>query len=157
MTPVDRRDVAEDVADLHEVVAIRMAAADQRYTRARRSLVEALFSARRPLTVPEILAVEPRLPQSSVYRNVTALMELGIARRVESSDDHGRFELEEEFTGHHHHLVCRHCGQVNDLRTSARLERAFKEAAQSAASEWSFAVSEHRVDFVGTCADCRDP
>ncbi len=131
MTPVDRR----DVADLH--------------------VVETVFSSGRALTVPEILAAEPRLPQSGVYRNITALKELEIAGRVESSDDHGRFELDEEFTGHHH-LACPHCGQVDDLRTSPGLERAFKEAARSAASEWSFAVSEHRVDFVGTCADCRD-
>lgn len=40
--------------------------------------VNTLATARRPLTIPEILAAAPQLPQSTAYRNLTALIEAGI-------------------------------------------------------------------------------
>jgi len=48
-------------------------------------------------------------------------MEIGVVRRVAGADDHGRFELAEELSGHHHHLVCARCGKVEDVHPSPRL------------------------------------
>lgn len=144
--------VAEDV---HNEVAYRLARLDQRYTRLRRALVETMAGAGRPITIPEILTTNPGLSQSSAYRNVTALIDAGAARRVTGADDHGRFELAEDLSGHHHHLVCRTCGKVADVRPSPRLEQALAEAARAAADEAGFEVTEHRFDLVGVCADCR--
>lgn len=140
---------------LHEAIGLRLAALDQRYTASRRILVETLAQAGRPLTIPEILADRPELPQSSAYRNVTALMEIGVVRRVPGTDDHGRFELAEDLSGHHHHLVCAGCGRVEDLRPSAPLEQALGEAARSVGDEQGYEVTEHRLDLVGRCPDCR--
>ena len=121
----------------------------------RRALVETL-AVGRPLTIPEILTTSPGLTQSSAYRNITVLMEAGAARRVTGVDDHGRFELAEELSGHHHHhLVCDNCGKVADVHASPRLERALAEAARAAGDEQDFDVTEHRIDLVGVCADCR--
>jgi Fe2+ or Zn2+ uptake regulation protein len=140
---------------LHDAVELRLAGLDQRYTPLRRVLVETLSSAGRPLTMPEILRSAPELPQSSAYRNVTALADVGVIRRVAGTDDHGRFELAEELSGHHHHLVCAVCGRVEDVHPSSRLERALGEAAQAAAEEQGFDVTEHRLDLLGLCPDCR--
>lgn len=145
-------------ADLHEAVALRLAQLDQRYTTMRRALVETLAHAGRPLTIPEILTANPELPQSSAYRNVTALIDAGVARRVAGADDHGRFELAEELSGrHHHHLVCESCGKIDDVAPSPRLERALAEAARAAAEQQGYAVTEHRFDLVGYCPNCRKP
>jgi Fe2+ or Zn2+ uptake regulation protein len=141
--------------EVHTEIALRLAGLDQRYTRLRRALVETMAAAGRPLTVPEILATSPELPQSSAYRNVTALIEAGVARRVTGTDDHGRVELAEDLSHHHHHLVCASCGKVDDVRPSPRLERALADAARAAADELDFDVVEHRFDLVGVCADCR--
>ena len=73
--------------------------------------------------MPEILAANEALPQSSAYRNVTALIEAGVVRRVTGVDDHGRFELSEDLAGHHHHLACARCGKVEDVVPSGRLEQ----------------------------------
>lgn len=140
---------------IHEAVALRLAALDQRYTALRRQLVETLAEAGRPLTIPEILAACPDLPQSSAYRNVTALIEIGVARRVNGTDDHGRFELAEELSGHHHHLVCATCGTVQDIHPSPRLERALGEAARAVAEEQGYEVTEHQLDLLGLCPVCR--
>jgi Fe2+ or Zn2+ uptake regulation protein len=140
---------------LHEAVGLRLASAEQRYTPQRRRLVDILSDAGRPLTVPEILAMAPGLTQSSAYRNVTTLMEAGVVERLAGTDDHGRFELSEEISGHHHHLVCENCGTVEDLHASPKLERALSEAARAAAAEQGYEVTEHRLDLYGRCADCR--
>ena len=142
-------------AAVHDEIARRLADDDQRYTRLRRALVQTLAASGRPLTIPEILAATPNLPQSSAYRNVTTLMDAGVVRRVAGTDDHGRFELAEGFSGHHHHLVCATCGKVDDIRASPRLERALAEATQAAADEQGYDVIEHRFDLVGVCPDCR--
>jgi Fe2+ or Zn2+ uptake regulation protein len=140
---------------LHPEVAVRMARVEQRYTRARRALVETLAAAGRPLSIPEILAAAPTLPQSSAYRNVTALIDAKAVRRVAGGDDYGRFELAEDLAGHHHHLICETCGQVLDIAASPRLERALAEAARVAEEETGFSVDDHRMDLVGTCSSCR--
>jgi len=140
---------------LHDEVGLRLARLDQRYTSARRGLIESMSRAGRPLTVPELLAVTPELPQSSAYRNVTALIEAGVVRRVPGTDDHGRFELAEDLSGHHHHLVCVSCGKVEDVEPTPRLERALAEAAAAAAEAQAFEIDEHRFDLIGRCPDCR--
>ena len=140
---------------VHDEIALRLARLDQRYTARRRALVETMAGAGRPLTVPEILRTNPTLTQSSAYRNITVLVDAGAARRINGTDDHGRFELAEELAGHHHHLVCGSCGTIADVRPSARLERALAQAARAAAAEDDFDVTEHRFDLVGVCARCR--
>jgi len=140
---------------VHEAISLRLAGVDQRYTHLRRILVETLAAAGRPLTIPEILSSAPELPQSSAYRNMTALIDVGVVRRVAGADDHGRFELAEELSGHHHHFVCARCGKVADVHPSPKLERALDEAARAVAEEQGYEVTEHQLDLVGLCPVCR--
>ena len=140
---------------IHDEVGLRLARYEQRYTGLRRGLVESMAESGRPLTIPEILETNPGLSQSSAYRNITVLIDVGAVRRVNGTDDHGRFELAEDLSGHHHHLVCGACGKVADVRPSPRLERALAEAARVVADEDDFDVTEHRFDLLGVCADCR--
>ena len=148
-------DARPRAADLHREAALRLGAADQRYTGKRRSLVEVLAGSDRPLSMQEIMAADRDIPQSSAYRNLAVLAEAGVVRRVQGADDNGRYELAENLSGHHHHhLICTSCGSVADVTASAKLERALDEAARAAAEEATFAVVEHRFDLVGLCARC---
>ena len=143
-----------DAAAVHEAVAARLAAMDQRYTTKRRALVDLLRAAGRPLTISEIVA--GGAPVSSAYRNVTVLCEAGVARRLVGVDDLGRFELSEDLSGHHHHhLVCHSCGRVADVRASSALEEAMAAATRMAARETGFEVTAHNVELVGRCPTCR--
>jgi Fe2+ or Zn2+ uptake regulation protein len=140
---------------IHHEVALRLARHDQRYTRLRKALVETMAGVGRPLTITEIRSDNPGLSQSSAYRNITALIDVNAVRRITGTDDHGRFELAEELSSHHHHLVCGTCGKVEDVLPSPRLERAVAEAARAVAGEADFNVTEHRFDLLGVCAECR--
>jgi Fe2+ or Zn2+ uptake regulation protein len=142
------------VDELHHEVARLLSAQEQRYTGGRRALVDVLAGAGRPLTIPEVLERSPGVPQSSAYRNLTVLVEVGAARRVNGSGEHGRFELAEDLTGHHHHAICTSCGTVVDIHGAPRLEKALEAAAAAAGADLGFAVSDHRIDLLGTCRDC---
>jgi Fe2+ or Zn2+ uptake regulation protein len=96
---------------LHDDVAIMLRAGEHRYTTGRRQVVAALHAAANPVTIPQILEVETSLAQSSVYRNLAILEEVGVVARIITHDDHARYELAEKLTDdHHHHLICTTCG-----------------------------------------------
>jgi Fur family ferric uptake transcriptional regulator len=140
--------------DVHASIASRLAVHEQRYTPSRRALIDELVHARRPLTIAEIIERKRTLPQSSVYRNLTVLEEAGAVRRVTGADEFSRFELTEDLTEHHHHLVCTDCGAVIDYALPARLERGIERVTEEIARSAGFKVDAHSLDFVGLCADC---
>ena len=139
---------------IHDLVADRLRRADQRYTTGRRRLIEALAAAERPVTIPELLGGRRDLPQSSAYRNLQILEQVGVVHRIVTTDEHARFELAAELAGHHHHLICTTCGKVDDFTASPQLERTIDNALTKVAEGAGFSLSSHRLDLVGVCADC---
>jgi Fe2+ or Zn2+ uptake regulation protein len=140
--------------DVRATVAARLRAVGQRLTTSRESLLEALVTAPRPLTIPEILDERPGLAQSSVYRNLVVLEEAGVVHRVVGADDFARWELAEHLSEHHHHLICASCGRVEDVPASAGLERSVAAAAAAITRSTGFRTQRHRLDLVGLCATC---
>ena len=140
-------------ADLHELVAGRLRVAGQRYTTGRRALVERLRSAGQPLTIPEMLDGSS-LPQSSAYRNLAVLEQAGTVHRIVTSADFARYELAEDLTEHHHHLICSTCGQVEDFTAPPALERSLHRAVSDMEGATGFSALHHRLDLIGTCRSC---
>ncbi|TMK34338.1 MAG: transcriptional repressor [Actinobacteria bacterium] len=146
-------DPCGDTPDVDQVAALRLRRVGQRLTPRRRSLLEILTSAVHPLTIHEILDRGTGLAMSSAYRNLTVLEHAGVVNRVITREDLGRYELAEELTEHHHHLVCSSCGLVRDLGSDADAERLMNVAMRRA-TEQGFTPATHRLDIVGLCADC---
>jgi Fe2+ or Zn2+ uptake regulation protein len=140
-------------ADLHEVVATRLRDAGQRYTSGRRAIVERLQAAGQPLTIPDVLAGSS-LPQSSAYRNLAVLEQAGAVHRIVTSADFARYELAEDLTEHHHHLICSSCGTVEDFTAPPALERSLHKAVAEVEGATGFAAQHHRLDLLGTCRSC---
>jgi Fe2+ or Zn2+ uptake regulation protein len=146
--------MAASLEDVRETAAVRLHSVGQRLTANREALVDTFTTAPRPLTIPEILARRSELAQSSVYRNLVVLEEAGIVHRVVGADDFARWELAEDLTGHHHHLICASCGRVEDVPASAGLERSVAAAAAAITRTTGFRTQRHRVDLVGLCKRC---
>jgi Fe2+ or Zn2+ uptake regulation protein len=89
-----------------------------------------------------------------VYRNLVVLEEAGVVRRMMTRDEFARYELAEDLTGHHHHLVCSTCGRVEDLPATPGLERSVAAAVDEAARRAGFRTQHHRLDLVGVCSRC---
>ena len=143
-----------DPADLHPTVAARLRADGQRYTEGRRVLIEVLVQADRPLTIPEVLVARPHLAQSSVYRNLAVLERAAVVQRIVTSDEWARYELAEDLTEHHHHLICAQCGTVEDFVVPPEVEQAVDRVLGTAARAAGFTPAHHRLDLVGTCSSC---
>ena len=141
-------------SDLDRVAAGRLAADGQRYTGNRRQLVAVLSEQQAPVTIPEILDKAPGLAQSSVYRNLSVLEKAGVVQRIVTTDEWARYELAEELTEHHHHLICESCGRVEDFTVSAALERSIDDASSAVAATAGFVLDHHRLDLVGRCRAC---
>ena len=146
--------MAASFEDVRETATARLHSVGQRLTANREALVDTFTTAPRPLTIPEILARRSELAQSSVYRNLVVLEEAGIVHRVVGADDFARWELAEDLTGHHHHLICASCGRVEDVPASAGLERSVAAAAAAITRTTGFRTQRHRVDLVGVCKRC---
>jgi Fe2+ or Zn2+ uptake regulation protein len=51
---------------------------------------------------------------------------------------------------HHHHLLCERCHRVVEVQ-----ECGLDDWVTAAAKRHGFVATEHRVEIVGLCADCR--
>jgi Fur family ferric uptake transcriptional regulator len=141
---------------LHDMVSTRLRRANQRVTANRKAIVATLSTAARPMTIPELLDSPGGrgLAQSSVYRNLVVLEEAGLVHRIVTDGEFARYELAEDLTEHHHHLICANCGLVEDVPASAGLEQSVETAANQIARSTGFRTERHRVDLVGLCARC---
>jgi Fur family ferric uptake transcriptional regulator len=157
MAPVRKQRSRQPDPELHldPALVAALTTAGQRLTRHRASVIVALLTADRPLTVDDVVAAAD-VPLSTAYRNLTELCDAGVATRVNSTDRADRFELTEMFSRrhHHHHLICTQCGSVADFDTSASLEKAIAKELAAVGGSSTFVASGHVFDILGRCDEC---
>ena len=83
----------------------------------------------------------------TLYRNVEALADLGLLKRIRLNDKQIYYEL--AGGGHHHHLVCTNCGKLEDVKMrEINLNKTFLK-------HHGFAkVTDHSLEFFGLCQTC---
>lgn len=138
----------------HDEIATRLRAIGQRYTSNRRAIVDTLGKGSNPQTIPGILKANTSLALSSLYRNLAVLEKAGVVHRIVTTDEFSHYELTEDLTSHHHHLICVSCGRVEDFTASPNLEQSAETALQKAAAKAGFSIRSHRLDVLGICRDC---
>jgi len=127
-----------------------------RLTGPRRAVVDALVAHAAPMSVAEIHArlTIRRANLVSVYRAVNLLCELGLLRVADTSKGTQRFELAEQFIGHHHHLVCQECGRVEDLDGCLLEEDVLRALCQRVLRSRRFRLIGHDLKLFGICRRC---
>lgn len=86
---------------------------------------------------------------ATVYRALSGLTEGGEADSVQSPEGENLFRSC-AMEGHHHHLICRRCGDTRELAAEA-----VEVWSRQVAAEHGFAEIEHIVDLFGVCESCR--
>lgn len=120
-----------------------------RRTAQRDAIRRALDRCEQPVSAQELHArLGGAVGLATVYRNLQRLVEQGIADTLRR--DSGELAFRLCGGGHHHHLTCRHCGRVEEIRDCG-LQRW---AAEVAAAR-GFTSVEHQAELTGLCADCR--
>jgi Fur family transcriptional regulator, stress-responsive regulator len=89
----------------------------------------------------------PGVSLPTVYATLELFEQLGIVRRVNGG---GGTLLWDTRADAHHHMICRHCGRIEDMEAPLDLERARAVAAKA-----GFEPDRAEVVVSGLCADCR--
>lgn len=84
---------------------------------------------------------------ATVYRALQALVDGGQIDTLRTGE--GGSVYRRCSTGHHHHLVCRHCG-----RTVEVADTPVERWATRVAAEHGFIDVDHTIEAFGTCAAC---
>ncbi len=142
--------------DARDAIPRLLARRGYRITAPRRAVLDAFVTSHEPRTVAQLhrsLGGE-RVNLVSVYRTVKLLCDVGLVRATDAAQGQRRYELAEPFTAHHHHLICRRCGQIEDLEgcllepdVLARLGRRVRQSHR-------FRVTDHELRFFGICRRC---
>jgi Fur family ferric uptake transcriptional regulator len=84
---------------------------------------------------------------TTIYRTLQLLVDAG---EVDTTRTGGGEQLFRRCSrGHHHHLVCRHCGTTVEVSGPA-VERW----ADKVANQHGFTDVDHTLEIFGTCANC---
>ena len=114
----------------------------------KRAIEAVLRDNKRPLTAIEILEQAllqvPSLGIATVYRSLKSLAKDRQVVSVEIPGEPPRYERADK--GHHHHFLCRECGEVFELE---KCLEGFKKMAPP-----KFRVEDHEIILYGACADC---
>ena len=128
-------------------------ACGKRYSRKREAILELLRSTRVHPTADwvyrHLKEDYPDLSLATVYRNLTAFREEGVITSVGVVLGHERFDAD---LSSHSHAVCRRCGRVNDLPSTAEETTL----TRGAAPHFSGQLESCQLLFRGICQGCLD-
>lgn len=115
-------------------------------------LLSLLARTKEPLGAHELKALwkQDNADVVTLYRALEALADAGIVRRVNLRHGHTDYELSAQGE-HHHHLVCTDCGVIEDVEIPA--EKVLEKQALAHSSRFA-SLSEHALEFFGTCKAC---
>ncbi|HSX14896.1 MAG TPA: transcriptional repressor [Candidatus Saccharimonadales bacterium] len=120
-----------------------------RLTQPRKLVLDFLVNAAEPVQIHQIVALSGNwADRASIYRTIKLFNHLGIIKTVHRPGGDW-LELGEDFSPHHHHLVCSRCGYSQVIH-SPNLEYQLAGVAEVA----GFRPLEHHVEISGLCPDC---
>lgn len=137
-------------------IARLLAERGYRLTGPRRAVLGVLADAKGPVTVAEIhKRIRARgADLVSVYRAIHLLVKMRLARAVDAARGGFRYELGEQFRGHHHHLICDACGKVEELPDCPIADEAMVRLNRRVQQSQRFSVTGHEVRLFGRCWAC---
>jgi Fur family ferric uptake transcriptional regulator len=136
-----------------EGIVAKLRASGGRITATRRATIEVLLADgdHRHLSAEDVAGeVRARLPdvaESTIYRTLAALEELGVVTHVHLGHGPSTFHLADHA---HRHLVCRHCGDIVEVPSEV-----FGELSEHLEERYGFSISEEHFALIGECVACR--
>lgn len=131
-----------------DLIIERLEMRGHRITGSRRRVLDAVLEQPSHFTIDDVLHTTRKVGRATVFRTMKLLVDLNIVCRVLLEDATMHYRLSAR--GHHHHLVCRDCGRVEDFTTCdvSSLVRDLARAKQ-------YEIEGHWLEIYGRCATCR--
>ena len=127
--------------------ASRLADTGLRLTGPRLAVLDAIAALPGPFTIEELTAATPEVGRATVFRTVKLLQEADVVCRMLLEDGGVRYEVSTR--GHHHHLICSDCGNVEEFSNS-ELDALISSDARAR----GFTLGGHSLELYGRCAAC---
>ncbi len=90
----------------------------------------------------------PGTGQTTVYRTVKLLCEVGLAEELQIGSGMARYETTNA-NQHHDHIICKNCGKTLEFN-APEIEKIQNEIANS----HGFRLIDHNHILIGICSDC---
>jgi Fur family transcriptional regulator, stress-responsive regulator len=119
-----------------------------RRTEQRDAILEALRGSDRAVTAQELHGTLDGVGLATVYRNLQRLAEEGTADTLRRENGEQAFLICGD--GHHHHLICRVCGQMVDVDCAVG-----DTPCLTASDDAGYEIDEAEVIYWGRCPDCQ--
>jgi len=117
-------------------------------TKARLAIFEILVKIKHPETVQNIYKKLKNIDLVTLYRTIGSFEKNGLLRRVDLHKDSVYYEIN---TNHHHHIICKKCGVMEDFNI-CDINRLTKKITAKA-SQFKI-INEHNFELFGVCNDC---
>lgn len=122
-----------------------------KYSRQRESIKQCLASRYdHPTAETVYLSIKEEFPNISlgtVYRNLSLLSDLGEIQKITTGVGPDRFDGN---PAPHYHFLCKGCGCVMDIKLDNQYD-----LNEKASSVFPGEIEGHRIQFYGTCPDCK--
>lgn len=122
------------------------------YTRERALIFRAVYARQDHFSVDDLMFHMQneglKVSRATLYRSLSHLAESGIL--VEADFGHGHIHYERALNQDpHEHLVCKKCGEVEEVR-----DEAYQQALRTLAETHGFRLETHRTQMFGICRKC---
>ncbi|MEO0406394.1 MAG: Fur family transcriptional regulator [Cyanobacteria bacterium P01_A01_bin.135] len=87
---------------------------------------------------------------STIYRTLHLMVDLGLLRELDLSEDRKYYELSTPFMNQHHHLVCPQCGSVKEFE-----EDSITKVGMSEAQSRGFSPLDCQFTVQAICPSCQ--
>jgi Fur family ferric uptake transcriptional regulator len=85
---------------------------------------------------------------ATIYRTLNLLKDAGLVDQHSFSDGRAVFEISRP-GDHHDHLVCTHCGRIDEFENTE-----IEDLQNKIAVEKGYTLSSHRLELYGKCSHC---
>ena len=135
-----------------EEIKAKLRAKGLKSTLTRIAVFQYLLQAKKPASHSDLVqALDDEFgDQATIYRNLLAFVEKGLARLASTAGGIARYELipEGESAQHvHPHFVCNDCGEVSCLPKTTVITEIDEK--------WRGILNQSQLQFVGSCLDCQ--
>ncbi|WP_406678545.1 Fur family transcriptional regulator [Moorella sp. ACPs] len=91
----------------------------------------------------------PDIGLATVYRTLDLLAELDILQKINFGDGRTRYELDQNETHYHHHMICLGCGRVQEFD-----DDLLESLEKLLTHQTGFHITDHQLKFFGYCREC---
>ncbi len=138
----------------HTELLEQLRGAGYRLTPQRESVLAVMAESDEHLTAEQVLdRVRERYPylnKSAVYRALDLLTELDLVTQTDLGQGCVEYELHSH--PHHHHLICRGCGEIVQVD-----DKCFRSLHKGLRENYGFEADLAHFAIFGRCKDCQSP